>query len=97
LQLSALVALGAWIAAAATTVTQKMNADDQIRKSFDVSAVQIQQLNGSVTSHALMWLLIACTATIPLLIVGVSALMRMAETPEEIAARPVIDAPAGTL
>lgn len=43
-----------WLAAAGTSVNQKMKTDRMIRDSFDISAIQIQQLNGSVTSHVLV-------------------------------------------
>ena len=85
--LCALLALGTWVGAAISTYVQKSNVDKQIKDTFDISAVQIQQLNGSATAHALLWLLIACAATVPLLIVAVSAIVSGAEgdKPEEVA------------
>jgi hypothetical protein len=64
-----------WIAAAATTVVQKLNADKTIRGNNDVSqAIRNQQLNSSVITHALTMLLVACAVTIPLLVVAVYAI-----------------------
>lgn len=74
------VAFAVWAGAAISTVVQKMNADKTIRNATDISAVQIQQLNGSVTAHALAALLLAGAATIPLLIIGVNALVSHWET-----------------
>lgn len=67
LLLCSIIALGGWVGAAVSTIQQKMNADKAFRQ-FDVSAIQIQQLNGSVTSHALVMLTVAGLCTIPLLI-----------------------------
>lgn len=69
--LTALVAFIAWGAAAASCISQKRNADKTIADSFDISAIQIQQLNGSVTSHTLVAIVIAMALSMPLLIVGV--------------------------
>lgn len=74
------IAFAVWAGAAISTVVQKMNADKTIRNATDISAIQIQQLNGSVTAHALAGLLLAGAATIPLLIIGVNALVARAET-----------------
>jgi hypothetical protein len=81
--LCSLLALTAWVAVAISTVEQKMNAVTEIRDSFDISAVQIQQLNGTVASHALAALLIGRAATIPLLIVAVSALVNASARDED--------------
>ena len=43
-----------WAGVAISCVLQKTHADSLIADSFDISAVQIQQLNGSVTSHVLV-------------------------------------------
>jgi hypothetical protein len=89
--LCAFLALAVWIAAAVSTLIQKLNVDKTIRNSIDISAIQIQQVNGSATTHALAALLIACAATIPLLIVAVSALVSAAEKNDEPA--PAVEAP----
>jgi hypothetical protein len=54
-----------------------MDTDKTVRNAFDISAIQIQQLNGSVQSHALVALLFAGLLTVPLLIVGVRALVEL--------------------
>ena len=69
---TAFIALAAWIAAGWTSLAVKLGADHAIAGSYDISAIQIQQLNGSVTSHVLVALVLALAATIPLL-VAVSA------------------------
>jgi hypothetical protein len=69
------LALVAWIFCAVSTVVQKMNADKTIRGSDTISAIHHQQLNSSVTAHALTMLLVACAATIPLLLFVVSAIV----------------------
>jgi hypothetical protein len=62
----------AWVIAVWSSLTVKVSADRVIRDNFDASAIQIQQMNGAVTSHALLALVLAMAATIPLL-VAVSA------------------------
>ena len=64
---TAFVALVAWTAAGWSSLAVKLSADKLIR-DHDVSAIQVQQLNGSVTAHALVALVLALGATIPLLI-----------------------------
>lgn len=74
LVLFGLIAFGVWVWAAWSSVVQKQRADRLIRDAWDISAVQIQQLNGQVTSHAIVAMVVAMAATVPLLIVAVSAL-----------------------
>lgn len=72
---AAFIALAGWVGAAISTYAQKSHVDSQIRDSIGISAVQIQQLNGSATTHALLMLVFACTMTIPLVIVMAFALL----------------------
>ena len=60
-----IVALVVWAWAAISTIVQKTRADKLIRDSWDVSAVQIQELNGQVTAHAVLALVVATAATMP--------------------------------
>lgn len=69
-----LIAFGVWVWAAWSSVVQKQRADRLIRDAWDISAVQIQQLNGQVTAHAVMAIAVALAATVPLIIIGVGAL-----------------------
>lgn len=52
-----------WTIIVVSCVRQKRRADDLIGRSVDISAVQIQQLNGSVTSHALVAITIGLAVT----------------------------------
>lgn len=79
----AIVAFVAWVGAAISSLLQKLNVDKIIRTT-DASAIQIQQLNGSATTHALVLFLFACAATIPLLIVAVSALVAALPHPDDV-------------
>ena len=75
-----ILALAAWTVAGWTSVAQKMSVDRIIKDSYDISAVQIQQLNGSLTAHVLVAMILAFGATIPLLIAlsaRMSALLRL--------------------
>jgi hypothetical protein len=58
-----LLAIVGWSYAAISSIVQKTNADSRISDAFDISAVQIQQLNGSVTSHILMAVAVAGACT----------------------------------
>lgn len=66
--ITGILALFAWAIAAWSCVDQKRTVDKQIASVLDISAVQIQQLNGSLTAHILVALAIALALTIPLLL-----------------------------
>lgn len=75
----AALTLAAWAFAVISVVQQKMAADSMIADDFDISAVQIQQINGSVTAHALMVMVIAVALTVPLLLVVAKAVVNKAK------------------
>ncbi len=58
----------AWVVAGWSVLAQKMATDETIRKAFDISAIQIQQLDGAATTHAVVALVIAAGLSTPLFI-----------------------------
>ena len=70
----AFLAIISWFAAAVSCVVEKMDVDRTIADSYSISAIQIQQLNGSLTNHMLLALALATALTVPLLVAAVLAL-----------------------
>ena len=75
-----IIAMLAWLVAGVGSIVQKHAADARIRESFDISAIQIQQLNGSVTAHVLVALVVAMGLTVPLMIALLSRIVTVLET-----------------
>jgi hypothetical protein len=83
--LAALLAISVWAGAAISTVIQKLNADKSAKDAL--SAVQVQQVQGAMAAHALMWLIVGCAATVPLFLIAVSAIISgREEAPTEVGA-----------
>ena len=75
-----IIAMLAWLVAGVGSIVQKHAADVRIRESYDISAIQIQQLNGSVTAHVLVALVVAMGLTVPLMIALLSRIVTVVET-----------------
>lgn len=61
------LAVVVWAAMAASCIVEKVRVDDRIANSFDISAIQIQQLNGSLAAHVLVAAVIGMACTVPFL------------------------------
>lgn len=85
--LCAIIASLGWIGVVISSIIQKTDVDEQIRK-FDPSAVQIQQLNGSATTHILVAITIGIALTIPLLIVAIYAIVNREPPAPQAASQP---------
>lgn len=67
-----LISLGVWAYAAISTLHQKLEADKLLRDAYDASAVQIQQINGQVTAHAIAMVVLGFAAMAPFLVAALT-------------------------
>lgn len=74
--LTSVLAVLTWGVVVTSCLVQKHNVDRTIRESFDISAIQIQQLNGSATLHVIVAIAIGVAGTIPFLIAVGAGLLR---------------------
>lgn len=62
---AAVTAVMGWIGAAATTLAKYGEAQEMINDAWDISAIQVQQLNGEVAAHGITALIVAMAITVP--------------------------------
>jgi hypothetical protein len=66
---ASVVALVAWAWAAGSTTVRFRDGQDTIDRAWDISAIQIQQINGGITAYGITAIAVAFAFTVPLLIV----------------------------
>lgn len=65
---ASILALLGWAAAALTSLVKYNDAQSRINSAWEISAIQVQQLNGEVTAHGITALILAMALTVPALL-----------------------------